>query len=491
MRKSIKRYQLLIWISLLLTLGFIAVMASNYYVSRDAVERSLSENTLPITGDNVYSEIQKDILRPIFVSSQMAHDTFVRDWLLNGEEDGAQIAKYLKEVKLRNNAISSFLVSDLSKNYYYSDGLLKTISESDSRDTWFFRVKNLKTAYETNVDLDMANRDSMTIFTNHRVSDYSGKFIGAVGIGLTLDTMKHLIDSYQSRFQRKIYFVDKKGKVVLSGNSSALRNGDINQLPGLAQVAKQILANNQSGKDSLKLSYQNEADKVYLNSRFIPELGWFLLVEQSLNTELSSIQRSLIVSGAIGAGITILVLLLTLLSIRRYQNKIERSAATDPLTKLLNRQAFDFVFQQAILDSERSRQPLCVALMDIDHFKKINDRQGHLIGDHVLKEIAMIAKRSLRESDVICRWGGEEFLILLKNCALEKATAIAENLRNTIATNDFSRTTDLAKGRLNLTVSMGVAECKTQESEDSVFERADVALYQAKESGRNSVYFSE
>ena len=132
-----------------------------------------------------------------------------------------------------------------------------------------------------------------------------------------------------------------------------------------------------------------------------------------------------------------------------------------------------------------------MALLDIDHFKKINDKHGHLIGDHVLREIAAIAKRSLRESDVICRWGGEEFLLLLKNCSLEKATSIAENLRSTIAANDFSRTTDLAKGRLSLTVSMGVAEYKSNESEDSMFERADIALYQAKEAGRNSVYFSE
>jgi diguanylate cyclase (GGDEF)-like protein len=220
-------------------------------------------------------------------------------------------------------------------------------------------------------------------------------------------------------------------------------------------------------------------------------LGWHLLVEQDLAGELQPLQKLLAVNASIGFGITLAVILIVLFSVRRYQKRIEKSAATDSLTKLLNRQAFDFVFQQAILDSERSRQPLCVALMDIDHFKKINDKQGHLIGDHVLREIAAIAKRSLRESDVICRWGGEEFLLLLKNCTLEKATSIAENLRTTIAANDFSRTTDLAKTKLSLTVSMGVAECKLHESEDSVFERADVALYQAKESGRNSVYFSE
>lgn len=489
MSKSLKQYNLLIWISLILILGFVAVLATSYLVSKDALRRGLSENMLPITGDNIYSEIQKDILRPVFVSAQMANDTFVRDWVIDGEQDSAQISKYLKEVKLKNNAISSFFVSDLTKNYYYPEGLLKSISETEVRDQWFFRVKNLKTAYETNVDIDMANQDSMTIFTNYRVLDYQGKFIGAVGIGLTLNTMKHLIDTYQSRFQRKIYFVDKKGNLVLSGNTFKQKKVNISNMAGLDQIAKQILANTRN--ESLHLEYTLNDESIYLNSRFIPELGWHLLVEQNLESELKPLQKLLLVNAGIGFAITIAVLLIVLFSVRRYQMRIEKSAATDPLTKLLNRQAFDFVFQQAILDSERSRQTLCVAIMDIDHFKKINDKHGHLVGDHVLKEIAAISRRSLRESDVICRWGGEEFLLLLKNCSLEKATAIAETLRSTIAANDFSRTTDLTKGRLSLTVSMGVAECKPQESEDSVFERADVALYQAKESGRNSVYFSE
>lgn len=489
MSKSLKQYNLLIWISLILILGFVAVLATSYLVSKDALRRGLSENMLPITGDNIYSEIQKDILRPVFVSSQMANDTFVRDWVIDGEQDSAQISKYLKEVKLKNNAISSFFVSDLTKNYYYPEGLLKSISETEVRDQWFFRVKNLKTPYETNVDIDMANQDSMTIFTNYRVLDYQGKFIGAVGIGLTLNTMKHLIDTYQSRFQRKIYFVDKKGNLVLSGNTFKQKKVNISNMAGLDQIAKQILANTKN--ESLHLEYTLNDESIYLNSRFIPELGWHLLVEQNLESELKPLQKLLLVNAGIGFAITIAVLLIVLFSVRRYQMRIEKSAATDPLTKLLNRQAFDFVFQQAILDSERSRQTLCVAIMDIDHFKKINDKHGHLVGDHVLKEIAAISRRSLRESDVICRWGGEEFLLLLKNCSLEKATAIAETLRSTIAANDFSRTTDLTKGRLSLTVSMGVAECKPQESEDSVFERADVALYQAKESGRNSVYFSE
>lgn len=489
MQKFLRQYGLLVWLSLILIAGFIGVLVVGYMSSRDALQQGIAEQSLPITGDNIYSEIQKDILRPVFVSSQMAQDTFVRDWIIDGEQDTGLIVKYLKEIKLKNNAVSSFLVSDLSHQYYHADGTLKTISETEARDQWFFRVRKLKTAYETNVDLDMANRDNMTIFINYRILDYTGKFIGVTGIGLTLDTMKRLIDSYQSRFQRNIYFVDSKGNIVLAGSAVKRLGNNILNAAGISNISPQILANKKN--ESLHLAYDTENDRVLVNSRFIPELGWYLLVEQELASELKPLQDMLLIDAAISAGIILLVLTMVLLSVRRYQKRIEKTAATDQLTTLMNRHAFDFVFANALLDSERSRQPLCVALIDIDFFKKVNDKHGHLVGDHVLREIAMIAKRSLRESDVICRWGGEEFLILLKNCTLEKATSIAENLRNTIANNDFSRTTDLAKKRLTITVSMGVAECKSSETEDSVFERADVALYQAKENGRNSVYFSE
>ncbi|MFZ6773986.1 sensor domain-containing diguanylate cyclase [Undibacterium sp. SXout7W] len=488
MQKLFKKYGLLVWLSLILIAGFVFTAVAAYVVSRDTIQQSFSEQTLPLTGDNIYSEIQKDILRPVFVASQMAHDTFVRDWMINGEEDKDQIVKYLKEIKSKNNAISSFLVSNQTQNYYHADGVLKSIKETEARDQWFYRVKNLKAAYETNVDIDMANRDTMTIFVNYRVLDYNGQFIGATGIGLTLDTMKHLIDNYQTRFHRNIYFVDTKGNIALAGTSKKIRN-NINEIPGISSIAPQILANRKS--ESVHLEYKTDTEPTLVNSRFIPELGWHLLVEQDLSSDMKPLQNVFAINLGIGGGVMLVVLIILCFSVHRYQTRLEKSASTDTLTGLLNRQAFDFVFQQALLDGERSRQPMCVVLLDIDFFKKVNDKLGHLVGDHVLKEIAMISKRSLRESDIICRWGGEEFLILLKNCTLEKATAIAENLRNTIANNDFSRTTDLTKTRLAITVSMGVAQCKDKETEDSVFERADLALYQAKANGRNSVYFSE
>ncbi len=491
MPKFFKKYGLLFWLSFILIAGFAFTAIASYLASRDVLRRSLAEQTLPMTGDNVYSEIQKDILRPIFVSAQMANDTFVRDWILNGEDDPEAITKYLKEVKNKNHAITSFLVSNQSLKYYHADGLLKSVREQEPRDAWFYRVRKQSQAYETNVDPDLANRDTMTIFVNYRILDYSGNFIGVTGVGLTLDSVKKLIDNYQQRFHRNIFFVDGKGNIALAGSNMKKLRQNLSALQGLAPLATQILANRKS--QSLHLDYQRNENTVLVDSRYIPELGWHLLVEQEINDELQPIKHAFLINIAISAVVTLTVLGLVLLTVRRNQKRLEKTASTDTLTGLLNRQAFDFVFQQALLDAERMRQTQCVILLDIDFFKKINDKHGHLVGDHVLKEIAQITKRSLRESDIVSRWGGEEFLVLLKNCSLEKATSIAENLRNAIANYDFSRTTTLVKGKvkLNITVSMGVAQCKESETEDSVFERADQALYHAKENGRNSVYFAE
>lgn len=489
METTFKRYSLLLWIALILIIGFAFIITINYQLTQKTLRQKISENALPITGDNVYSEIQKDILKPVVISAQMANDTFVRDWILNGEQDASLITKYLNVVKERNNAVTSFLVSNKSYKYYHSSGPLKTIQENEARDEWFFRVRSMKKTYETNVDIDMANHDNITIFTNYRVVDFNHNFIGVVGVGLTLDAMKNLISSYQKKFHRRIYFTDNKGNIVLADAKGNFTNKNIHKSEGISQVAK-IVLNNKSNL-SLHLEYQFQNDRILLNSRYIPELDWHLLVEQNLDNELLSLKQLLIINVIIYFSITLSIILITFLMMRRYQNRIEKFASTDQLTRLINRHAFDFVFQQAILDSDRTREPLCVALMNIDFFKQVNDQNGHLVGDHVLREIAMIAKRSLRESDVICRWGGEEFLILLKNCSLEKSASIAETLRSTIEANDFSRTTDLAKKRLSITVSIGVAQCLHKELEDGVFERASTALYQAKDSGRNCVYFSE
>src|SRR5471030_1429938 len=114
-------------------------------------------------------------------------------------------------------AYTAFFVSNSSLTYYHAKGVLKQIKADEPRDAWYFRVRDMKEPYEINVDPDMANKDNLTFFINYKVYDYKDQFIGAAGVGLTVDAVIKLIDKYQQRYQRSVYFVDTFGRLVLTG----------------------------------------------------------------------------------------------------------------------------------------------------------------------------------------------------------------------------------------------------------------------------------
>src|SRR5690606_1088854 len=160
-----------------------------------------------------------------------------------GEQDAAPITRYLNEVKQKYGTITSFLVSEKTRNYYYAEGVLKQVAEAEERDIWYFRVRNMHEPYEMNVDADMANRDTITIFINYRIFDYEGNFIGATGVGLTLDTLARIIEDVQARFNRNIYFVNSEGEVIVSGKGIDAMQGSIYKLPGINTIAAKIINN--------------------------------------------------------------------------------------------------------------------------------------------------------------------------------------------------------------------------------------------------------
>ena len=162
-----------------------------------------------------------------------------------------------------------------------------------------------------------------------------------------------------------------------------------------------------------------------------------------------------------------------------FEAELRNLAVTDTLTGVWNRRHGTELLT-ADLSARRPGQALSLLMLDIDHFKTINDTFGHQAGDHVLIEIASRLRRSLRGSDMVARWGGEEFVVLLRDCALPDALRLAEDIRAAIAELPFG-----AMG--SLTVSVGVAEARASEDLTTWLERADQALYRAKRSGRNEV----
>ena len=161
-------------------------------------------------------------------------------------------------------------------------------------------------------------------------------------------------------------------------------------------------------------------------------------------------------------------------------------ATKDQRTGLVNRGHFKLLITSEIRNSKaRRKYDLSILLIDIDHFKKVNDTFGHKVGDEVLKALSELLRNNIRSLDVACRWGGEEFVIMLPGTPLENAQMVAQKIRLAIETHDF------ILGEKNIhhpvTVSIGATIMRRNESLDELIERADQGLYKAKESGRNCV----
>jgi diguanylate cyclase (GGDEF) domain len=152
----------------------------------------------------------------------------------------------------------------------------------------------------------------------------------------------------------------------------------------------------------------------------------------------------------------------------------------DGLTMLLNRAAFMDSLSAEISKAKSTDHPLTVVMLDIDDFKAINDTLGHITGDRVLQELSRMLRANLRKGDIVGRYGGEEFIILLPTCKLQKAFTIAEKLRGIIEGH-------VAKDIPKFTVSMGCSLYQTGEIPDRFIQRADMALYEAKRMGKNQV----
>ena len=472
MISSRKKFSFLL--AFLLLSGFSLTSWLSYHAAYKTLAAEVTEQSLPLTSDNIYSEIQHDLFRPIFISSLMAHDTFVRDWALSENSKPEPLVKYLKEIQTKYQTISSFFIADKDLRYYYPKGILQTLEKDNPEHHWYFNAKNLppEQDYEINIDNDIADPNNLVVFVNHKVFDYQNNFIGITGVGLSLELVKRLMTTYQQRYKRIVYFVDQHGEVVLNSESFALAK-NIQQREPLREHISTLL-----NKASGAISYKEDGKTIFINTRFVEEFHWYLVVEQRSTPREQELHNTLIGNLFVSAFVTILVLILAHLAFNRYQSRLEQMATTDKLSGLLNRQAFDLIFAKQLNYANAKEQNLSLILIDIDDFKEVNDNFGHLVGDTVIQDVAKACKLHLRENDLLCRWGGEEFIILLPNSDSMVAEKIAKRIQHYLSQQNNQHA---------VTASIGIAQRQGNESTDSLLLRADKALYQAKNTGKNKI----
>ncbi|MDR3435804.1 GGDEF domain-containing protein [Telmatospirillum sp.] len=172
--------------------------------------------------------------------------------------------------------------------------------------------------------------------------------------------------------------------------------------------------------------------------------------------------------------------------LREHLDLLEREAGLDSLTGIANRKSFDMVLRESIALSTREEQPLCLLMIDIDHFKAFNDAHGHQMGDNVLKLVARYMKECVKGRDTVARYGGEEFAVVLPHTRLDAAILAANIIRRHVAAKKVvNRRTGASLGQV--TLSIGVAEHRPGEPASELVHRADEALYLAKANGRDRV----
>jgi diguanylate cyclase (GGDEF)-like protein len=167
----------------------------------------------------------------------------------------------------------------------------------------------------------------------------------------------------------------------------------------------------------------------------------------------------------------------------RFEEEMFRAAVTDPLTGVPNRRAFEERAAAEVARAQRHGVPVAAVFVDIDHFKQINDTHGHAAGDAVLRDVAQRIASTRRADDVLCRYGGEEFVLLLGYAGLEQAAACGERIRSQVQ----ARPVSVESREVPVTVSVGVSAYRAGDTVASLLGRADAALYRAKSAGRNRV----
>jgi diguanylate cyclase (GGDEF)-like protein len=331
--------------------------------------------------------------------------------------------------------------------------------------------------------------------------DYQASYPIRADDGTTLGVavLNKSLDKFEAdvrNFDRPYFLVDPDGVVVMSNRPDALRRilWPLNEAKRneLAPRYGTLGGRPMMERDIVDATWTNvDGERNYVRRRFVDHSDWSLVILKPT--------REIFATRLLGIVITLLVTIMALiyllgrgrwvhdqvqlesrLKLQELAQVLGVKASTDPLTGLHNRLKLGSTLSDEMLRVDRYKAPLSLVLFDIDYFKKINDSHGHAVGDQVLIQLSRFVPNLIRSTDLLARWGGEEFLILAPGSDGAMASEAAEKLRDAIAGLVFPKIK-------SITCSFGVAEYCPGESAAELIARADAALYRAKAGGRNQV----
>lgn len=279
------KYKIVFIITTLLIILSVSISVINYVVSLNNAQSQLKNQSLPLSLDNIYTDIQKSIIQPYLVSSLMANDTFVQDWLINEEKNSDKIVRYLEAIKNKYNMFNTFLVSDKTKRYYTQNGFIEKIDKTNKNNKWYFDFKNIEEKHEINLDFNEHLSNNLIMFINYKIFDHNYHFLGATGVALKISYIDDLLKSFRFKHKFIVTFFNENGKIVLS-ERNINKHKNIGEYEVLKNYKELILS-----KKPNTIEYERDGHKYILNTKYISELNLYLTVEANLDDFTQDVQK--------------------------------------------------------------------------------------------------------------------------------------------------------------------------------------------------------
>ncbi len=427
---------------------------------------------------------------------------FFRDWILSGEQNQDELRAFLDGVRSRFDMMDASIVSDLSETYYSTDGRTLVLSpDNTERDGWYYLYRDAD--IETNIDTWYYPESGMVgMWVNASIRDTDGSFLGVTGGGVELSEFSATLHSFGRLPEVNLYLARRDGQIVYAADPQLLRSAaNITALWDIPLNDRIVKAS--IGETWTVIDTERITDPL-LFVGYSDTWDTFVVLEKSghmvRDRIWGTVRSSLLAGGLLTLTFAVLTLLIIHVARKRIHsqsNKLEELAGQDALTGLKNRLRFAEIVTQEIARIRRTGEQSSLILIDLDHFKSVNDTFGHPVGDTMLIATAQVVQSSVRDTDHVARFGGEEFTVLLPGTSPEGAYVVAEKIRRALKECVFEPPAET----LTITASFGVAALVGQSAEsphaggliDSAtcvayaFREADEALYRAKRKGRDRV----
>ena len=411
-------------------------------------------------------------MRPLHISQTLGKSQELNALMAAENLDEDKVYATLKRLN-EEFGMFFFIASDVSKRQYNSDGTQHELVEGEVN--WYFKYRDAP----MDAVADIGKWEDTHFYIDLKMYDEDGKFLGFFGTGKSLKSFLEVFENYKSRYGYDFIFVDQDNNITLSSDHELIAANS--QFQNLADLEwYKTLDQSKLPNGSLNNLLIRDKGQDYLIAEVgIAPFDWTLYLLTPLQERQSEISRTFILS-IVTLLIVIFALFLLIYNLLYYFKKdMQKNIQIDPLTQLPNRNKVELRYAE-IIDQKR---PVSLLLIDIDHFKSVNDTHGHNAGDQVLRQVAAMLQNEVREEDVVGRWGGEEFIVLLPDTGPHQAFEAAQKLRERLA----NMTASTGTLSLKITASFGVSFTKSPRPLTELLATADDALYQAKREGRNLV----